>query len=682
MDRLWPDTFVEENNLAQAVSSLRQALADNPGSPQYVKTVPRRGYVFAHPVHQISEQDLGGPKEIVVPTLTPIPTVVPEEARAQEKSPSGRLWGGTGPRSLGNTQVMVLMAVLVVIVSALFLVFFRSVFHRHGVNARSLIAPPPGWEFLSTGDMAGSLILSPDGVNAVFGAMNASSQSTLFLRKIDSLTAEPIAGTEGAAMPFWSPDGGKIGFFADQKLKAVHLADGSVHVVCGLRENPRGGTWETGDTILFADSTRGPILEVSANGGTPNSVTDLAQSHFTTHRWPESLPDGKHFLFLAANHDQASSSKPAVFLGSLDGNPPRFVVESDSNALFVAGQLLFVSGGRLLAQPFDPGTGRVGTAARILTDTVEYDRGQWHAAFAATPQLLVYRQRPKTPGAQVITFFDDSGKVVKTASRPGIFQGASVSPDGKTVASSCDDPELNICLIHQDGTLTRISEGPIDTDPVWSPDGSSLVYATHRGAERFGLVLKDLKAQSPERVLMESDISVSPTSWSPDQKELLIERVNADNHFELAVFRLADQNYRNFLAAKYNVAVGKFSPDGKWVAYQSDETGQDQVYIASYPDPRQKYVVSRGGGQAARWGQSGREVYFLDTSDMIYRVRIETVGASLKIGAPQPLFRPAILPPPYDSESFDVSGKEPVFVVDANASKNDSEYILVTSWSP
>jgi len=369
IDRLWPDTFVEENNLARAVCSLRQALADDSASPQYVKTVPRRGYIFTHPVQQISERSLSGAEEIAVPTLAPIPAVAPGKIRASENSPSGRFWSRIGPRSLGNPRVTALMAVVVLAVGALFLAFTPSALHLHRVSTRSMIAPPLGWEFLTTGGMAAPLILSPDAANAVFGARNANSQSMLFLRSLTWLTAEPVAGTEGAAMPFWSPDGRKIGFFADQKLKTLDLDNRSVHVVCDVKEEPRGGTWETGDTILFADSTRGPILEVTSSGGTPTPVTDLAQSHFTTHRWPESVHDGKHFLFLAANHDQASSPKSAVFLGSFDGHPPRFVVESDSNALFVAGQLLFVSGGKLLAQPFDPGTGSVGTAARILKDT-------------------------------------------------------------------------------------------------------------------------------------------------------------------------------------------------------------------------------------------------------------------------------------------------------------------------
>jgi Tol biopolymer transport system component len=313
---------------------------------------------------------------------------------------------------------------------------------------------------------------------------------------------------------------------------------------------------------------------------------------------------------------------------------------------------------------------------------VEYDRHVWHAAFAATRQFLVYRQRPSTPETQVIKFLDDSGKMIKTSGRPGNFEGVSISPDGRTVAASCDDPEMNICLINPDGTLTRVSDEPIDTSPVWAPDGSGLVYITHRSAHRFGLVLKDLKAQTPEQVLMESgDPSVNVTSWSPNKRELLVERINSTKHLELGVLELADRKYRHFQSGNSNLSGGRFSPDGKWVAYQSDERGRDHVYIASYPDPRLTCLVSSKGGHAPRWSRNGRELYFLDSSDMIYRVPIETVGVRLEIGVPQPLFRPPLLPPPADSGSFDVSGKEPLFVVNGNASKNDAEYVLVTSWT-
>jgi DNA-binding winged helix-turn-helix (wHTH) protein len=272
MERLWPDTFVEENNLAQAVSSLRQALADDSDSPQYIKTVPRRGYMFAHPVHEIWDGALAGSKKTVGPAPARIPSGALAQPRVQEQPPIGHLGSRLRLLTLRYPRVALLIAAAVFIVTALFLAFGSSAFRMHGVNTRSTIAAPPDWEFVTTGEMAGSLILSPDGANAVFGARNAKSQSMLFLRNIDSLTAEPIAGTEGAAMPFWSPDGSKIGFFASQQLKTLYLADRSVHVVCGLQnESFRGGTWETPDTILLADSTRGPILKVSARGGDANS---------------------------------------------------------------------------------------------------------------------------------------------------------------------------------------------------------------------------------------------------------------------------------------------------------------------------------------------------------------------------------------------------------------------------
>jgi eukaryotic-like serine/threonine-protein kinase len=677
--RLWSDgTSVGfDEGLNVAVKKLRDALCDPSDTPKYVATMSGAGYRFIADVQKV--------EAAAEPTILLPGSVQPQGGQ----SPASTSWAprdrtpvsSERPRTRGSLRAVALVALSFLVICTLLVVVGRFVFHQSSIGTKSMIAPPGEWEFLTTGPTAAPLVLSPDSGNAVFGARNAKSQSMLFLRSLASLAAEPLPGTEGAAMPFWSPDGRRIGFFADQKLKTLDLSDRSVHVVCEVQEEPRGGTWETGDTILFAESTRGPILRVPASGGTPTPVTDLTESHSTTHRWPESLPDGKHFLFLAANHDQIASSRPAIFLGSLDGRPPRFLVESDSNAVFVSGALLFVSGGKLLAQPLDTSTGKVGTGARILADTLEYDSRIWHAAFTATPQFLAYRQRAQDPQARLIAFLDDSGKVVKRVSRPGISQGASISPDGKTVAALCDDPELNVCLIHQDGTMTRMSEGPINLLPVWSPDGSSIAYGTHRGERRFSLVLKDLKGQNPERVLMESDSSVGPTSWSPSLRELLVARINQRNHYELGILRLADQKYRNFLSTGGNVDAGRFSPDGRWVAYQSDETGRDEIYITSYPDPKQKFSVSSGGGHAARWSHNGRELYFLDASYMIQRVRIETAGPSLKIGSPQPQFRPSMLPHPSDSESFDVTAREPVFIINANASKNDSEYILVTSWT-
>lgn len=680
--RLWPQgTFVDfDQGLSVAVKKLRDALGDSIETTNYVATVAGVGYRFIGEVEQVAEAEPEPTDEVSLTAENPaanggaqatgVGSSVVADPRIQPPAPHGRIF-----------RPIVTAAALIAILASLVFAFTTFIPESRRTAIRSIVLPPLDWKLLTTGDRSGSIALSPDGAKVVFGASNEKLGAMLLLRKLDTLNAEPLSGTENGAMPFWSPDGSKIGFFADEKLKVFDLAHRSVRVVCSRMESPRGGTWGEDGTILFAESTRGPIFKVSAAGGVPVPVTELEKSPYTTHRWPEFLPDGKHFLFLAASHDPASAVRPAVFLGSLEGTPPLLLVESDSNAMLVAGRLLFASGGKLLAQPFNPKTGVLGTGARILADNVEYDRSLWHAAFAASPQLLLYRERSRKPETEVISFFDASGKMVKTASRPGIFRGVSLSPDGRNVAAMCDEPESNICLIHEDGTFTRISESPINWGPVWSPNGMNLAYGTHRGPQRFGLALKDTRARKPEKILIEADSGLEVSSWAPNSKQLLVERVNAKGRFEITVFQLADHRFRPFLSSGFNVYAGKFSPDGKWVAYQSDESGHEEIYISSYPNLIQKYLVSHNGGHAPRWSPNGRELYFLDASDTIYRARITSIGQRLKVEPPEQLFRPPIVDPPYDSLSFDVNGQPPKFVAVTVASENQSGYVLATNWA-
>jgi len=672
--RLWPDGIhVDfEQGLSVAVKKLRDALCDASDTPSYIATVPGTGYRFIGSVEQAGLSETS--------QLGDISTADSDQQSLAERAAGEQNIGPYRTPRIVLGRAAAAVAVGVVVLGALLFVFARSFPGLHVVSTRSLIMAPTDWLLLTTQDIGGSIALSPDGTQAVFGASNTKAGPMLLLRKMGSLDTQPIAGSERAAMPFWSPDGHKIAFFADDKLKTIDLASGAVRIVCAVAESPRGGSWGPDDTILLVESTRGPIMRVPAGGGRPKPVSTLTDSQYTTHRWPEFLPDGKHFLFFAASHEPVSPTRPAIFLGSLDGTPPRRLVESDSNALFVAGELLFVSGGKLLGQSLDLGSGKVGSAARVLTDNVEYDQALWHAAFTATQQFLVFRERPETPETQLIAFVDATGKEVKIASRPGRFRSVSVSPDGETLAAMCDDPTGNICLIHPDGSITRISDSPLNWLPAWSPDGLSLAYSTHRGSRQFSLVVKDAKGQKPERVLMESEAGLSVSSWAPNQKELLVERPNAKGNTELAIFRFSDRTCRTFLSANFNVKDGRFSPDARWVAFQSDESGRDEIYITSYPDGRRKYRVSALGGRAPRWGGSSREIYFLDSTEMIQHVQIAMTAHNVKMEQPEPAFRPSILAPPYDSHSFDVARKKLLFVTNRDATRNSSGYVLVTSW--
>lgn len=673
--RLWPDgTHVDfDQGLSVAVKKLRDALSDTTDDPKYISTVPGLGYRF-----------IGDVEKVDVPGT--LPPTNPEELTRRFAPVILTSSDEPFTRSLGNAWQSPLRgkalagAVGAVLVAAIFLLSARSLPHADNAITRSLITAPPGWQLLTTQDIGGSIALSPDGTRAVYGASHPKFGSMLLLRKLDSLTAEPIPGTEGGSMPFWSPDGKRIGFFSDQTLKTLDPMNGSPHTVCSFLESARGGTWASDDTILFASSTRGPILRVQAAGGQPRPVTELAEGPYTTHRWPEILPDGNHFLFLAANHDPGAAARPAVFLGSLDGHPARFLVESDSNALFVAGRLLFMSGGKLLSRVMDPSTGELGRMAAILTENLEYDHSLWHAAFAATPQLLIFRERSQTPAAEVIKVFDDSGTTVKVAGRLGRLRGIAVSPDGKGLAAVCDDPDVSICLIHPDGTETRISEAPINYSPVWASDGTHVAYGAHRSAGRFSVVMKDAIGQDSEQVLMESEFPIEPTAWSADHATLLIHALTAKGKAELLTLQLSNHHSRHFLSGDFNVGAGKFSPDGKWVAYQSDQSGRDEIYLASYPDASLRRRISDAGGHAPRWGANRGELYFLDSADTIQRVRLAFSSTIPKVASTTPLFRPPLLPTPYDSESFDVFPQQHLFAVIADASSNDASYVLATSW--
>jgi len=257
----------------------------------------------------------------------------------------------------------------------------------------------------------------------------------------------------------------------------------------------------------------------------------------------------------------------------------------------------------------------------------------------------------------------------------------SISPDGKTLAATCGDPDMSVCLIHEDGTSTRVSEIPLSYDPVWAPDGTFLAFGTHRGEGLSGLALKDLAGKNPERTLIEGHEGIAPSSWAANGHELLLDRFRTNGKRDLAVLNLQDGKIRTFLAAHFNATQGKFSPDGRWVAYQSDESGRDEIVLTSYPFPSRTYAVSSGGGHAPRWGENGKAIYYLDPVDTIVRVRVTNLRDEMKLHAPEKLFRPPILPAPLDSESFDVSAREPRFLIAAVASANASPYVLLTSWS-
>jgi DNA-binding winged helix-turn-helix (wHTH) protein len=383
--RLWPqDTFVDfDQSLNVAVRKLRDALCDSADEPRYVATETGIGYRFIAPVVR---HNGGHPSE-------PCEKPVPPPAAAPKPYHRWRKW------------VRVAIPVCTIGVFLVIFILLRSRADRPGA-LQAAIPFPPGVHLVTNGENAG-LAVSPDGRTVAFSAVGANGQPMLWLRRLNSLDPAPIPGTEMGAFPFWSPDGGSLGFFTDLELRRVHLSSGRVSRICDVQSG-RGAAWASDGDIVFAPSTRTAIYRISSSGGEPIPVTHLDGEKFTTHRWPSLLSDGKHFVYVAARHDRPQPA--ALFLGSLDGSPERFIAEADTNAIAVPGGLLFLSGGKLLVQGFNQSATALDAGATVAAEGVDYDSGLWLAAFAIGGDSLLFRKRPETGSRQTISWFDARGK--------------------------------------------------------------------------------------------------------------------------------------------------------------------------------------------------------------------------------------------------------------------------------
>lgn len=681
--RLWPqDTFVDfDQGLNVAIKKLRNALCDSADEPRYVETVQGYGYRFIATVETSQPGNVGADRSVALSNNSVTADIgVPTHGEGASKEWDIRssffrlpVWSRRSRRS-----ALFASAAVVLIALVMWIWTFRS--NSNTTPVRSVITLPPEIRLSPLGDDSG-ISISPDGTKAVFSVVGEDGRVTLWLRRMEALEAQRLPGTEEGTFPFWSPDGNKLAFFTRDTLKRLNLADGGISTICDA-EAGRGGTWSQNNVILFAPSTRGPIYKVSADGGSPLPVTSVDGTKYSSHRWPEFLPDGTHFVFLAASHEGAFTPS-ALFLGSLDNDAPQFLTQADSNARAVSGSLLFVVSGKLISQPLDMRRHSLEAHASIVAEGVKYFGGLWYAPFSATPVALLYRPTEESPSGQTIAWFDNTGKRLKNFSRPGPYFSASLSPDGNSVATVCGDPDMNICIVRLDGTITRLTDLPINCCVAWSPDSSKIAYNVHRRPSEYGIAIKSLNTPAPEvQKLVSSTESIQPQSWHPDSQHLLIAKQQiGTGHWSLAALDLRTDSVRSYLPHVSSGAQARFSPDGNWVAYESSESGTQEIYISSYPVPTIKYLVTHSGGAVPRWSGDGHELHYLGSAQMLYSVSISEMAGRLLIGQPRRLFRPLLLPFPQDEYSFDVDRTGAHFVISTTESMDRYELVLATNWN-
>ena len=555
------------------------------------------------------------------------------------------------------------------------------------------IAPPKGTQFVFLA--APQPALSPDGRALVFSARDANNTTRLWVRRLDSAAAQPLPGTDDPESVFWSPDSQRIGFYAHGKLQAVEASGGQPVV---LSDNPLAGwgTWNREGTILFVQGNQG-IFRLPPNGGPPVQVIARDRARYSFYVAPRFLPDGKHFLYMAANPGTAGDA----YFASLDGKENRPLLPGAGRAVYASGFLLYGRGPTLVAQPFDPESGQLGGTARRIVDQVRQRAISFSAQFDVSENgVLVYEPSGRVASQTQVAWFGRDGKRLAFIGTPGVYYDLRLSPDARRLAFSAGDPKSEIWVDDLARGLPRRLTFDPDTDkgiPVWSPDGGRLLFGTLRGGKaRVGLYEKASDGGSGEKLLLASDKpdrEFWATDWSRDGRFLLLAQGDMINsaQADIWVMPLApDAKPVLFLHAAAAAYDGHFSPDGRWVAYTSRESGRPEVYVVPFDaaryakgggggdaPPGGKWEISSDGGSVPRWRGDGRELFYLRPDRAIMAVEVDGKGSSFDVGRSEALF---VAPASPFANIYDVAPDGKRFIVAFAPEEENLPLTLVLNW--
>ncbi len=475
---------------------------------------------------------------------------------------------------------------------------------------RSTLLPPPNTEFQFLDANSGTPAVSPDGTRMAFSARDSDDRLLLWVRPFNSLDSFPIRGSSGATFPFWSYDGRSLGFFAQGRLKVVEASASALPVALADVEEARGGTWGRDGTILFSKGYQLPIHRVAASGGNATPVTKVKGREL--HRFPALLPDGGHFLY---NVRFQGAEDAIIYAGSLASESRREILREHTDVAYVPpGYLLFRRGGRLMAVPFDADRLAVVGDPVELVEKIEYFAATGRTAFGASEKALVYLPASDVRLAR-LAWFDRTGREVGAIASTGMYVSPRLSPDGRLLAVAAMEQDAvapDIWLFDTRlGTGTRSPMPFPDLNPVFSSDAKRIFFG-NTGEGRWNIFVKDVTGAGEPTPLMPPTRPRWAHDVSPDGSVLLYQELSAATRGDLKVMSLSgDSRPRDFIASQFDEDQGVFSPDGRRVAYVSDESGRKEVFVASFPDPSQRIRISSDGGDQPRWSRDGRELFYV-----------------------------------------------------------------------
>ena len=565
-----------------------------------------------------------------------------KEGRADESAPATIV---ERPAHFRRERLGWIVAVLVLVVAVAGLTALRPSTPTPPL-IQSTILPPDGWDFAPTSPFA----VSPDGSMISFVAvarpeneLTPPGSYSIWVRHLDQTQAHQLAGSDGGAFPFWSPDSRWLGFFSAGKLQKIEAKGGPVISLCDAKEG-RGGSWNTTGTIIFQREWNEALMTVPARGGTPEPLTTLNKDEFhIAHRWPHFLPDGRHFLFyVVSTSNPESSEHTGVYIGSLDGDEPQLLFKSESRAVYTQEHLLYRVGSTLMGHPFDVSEQRLtGDPNPVATDIAGGTISWGGAQFGASVTGLLVHMRGSQATNTLLNWRDRSGQILGTVGDLNGYFEPCLSHDGTRIAVAVGHSVGDIWIYDMEQDLrTRFTfHQADDRNPFWSPDDSQLVYTSTKDSGG-NIHMRPASGQGDPILLYSTDVQIVLTDWSRDGRSIFFQRTNpSESSSEIWTYDMETAKAAPLLSKQW-FEDARLSPDGKWLAFISGESGNEEVYIQSFPEPTGRWMVSSdsGPGKANNpvWSNDGRELFYLRGSAIV--VVPVTGDSSLSFGQPKSLF--------------------------------------------
>jgi Tol biopolymer transport system component len=541
------------------------------------------------------------------------------------------------------------------------------------------ILPPPGYTFNNS--IGGHMALSPDGSMLAFVAADSVGGMSLFVRSLNSMMSRQLTESNGAQFPFWSPDSKFIGFFAQGKLKKV-LASGAPPVTLCDAPSGRGGTWSQDGVILFSPNfDLIGIYRVAATGGVAVPVTHLDSTrNESNHRWPHFLPDGQHFFYTTQGSVRSAEYVGAMYVASLDGSMDKLLIKASSNMAYYNGYLLYIRQKSVVAQPLDLSKLELYGDAVPVVDKIEFSGDKSRGVFSVSANGVLTYQTPGANGG-LSALYDAAGKKLLEIPDHLISNSGRFSPDGTKIVFDSPDPESNFSDIWQFDITRRINTR-VTFDPssewlaIWSSDGGHVAYSSdkHGSGEIY---VKNSDGSDAEHLIMKSpNINTTPLDWTPDGRQIIVGSLNESTNNDLVVISASgSDSIVTFANSKFNEDAARVSPDGRWLAYQSDESGRPEIYVRPFPTGNGKWQISDNGGTNPVWTGDGKTLFYNQSGGVVMAIAVTATSTTFFSGSGRKVLEIS------RSTVLDVSRDGKTFLVTTNVGGQTAQPIsIATNW--